>query len=66
VHVVPSNFMEVFPEHENHSLDDHGELLSALATRDAPRAREIAEHHVLDAGRSLATWLDQASATAGP
>jgi DNA-binding GntR family transcriptional regulator len=64
VRVVPSNFMEVFPEHENHSLNDHGELLSALAARDAPLAREIAERHVLDAGRSLAAWLDHASAAA--
>jgi DNA-binding GntR family transcriptional regulator len=64
VRVVPSNFMEVFPEHENHSLNDHSELLSALAARNAPRARQIAERHVLDAGRSLATWLDHASAAA--
>jgi DNA-binding GntR family transcriptional regulator len=48
----------VFPEQENHSLDDHDELLSTLADRDAPRARAIAERHVLDAGRSLAAWLD--------
>ena len=65
VRVVPSNFMAVFPEQENHSLDDHDELLSTLADRDATRARAIAERHVLDAGRSLAAWLDHAS-TASP
>lgn len=59
VRVVPSNFLAVFPEHEHHSLDDHQKLVSALTDRDAERAREIAEQHVLDAGRSLASWLEQ-------
>jgi len=57
--VVPTNFLTLFPEHEKHSLDDHRELLDAFADRDAARAREIAERHVLDAGRSLAEWLEQ-------
>ncbi|MDP7706318.1 MULTISPECIES: GntR family transcriptional regulator [unclassified Mycobacterium] len=57
--VVPTNFLTLFPEHEKHSLDDHRELLDAFADRDAARAREIAERHVLDAGRSLADWLEQ-------
>lgn len=56
---VPTNFLTVFPDHEKHSLSDHEELLDALADRDAERARSIAERHVLDAGRSLADWLDQ-------
>ncbi|MBU9765875.1 GntR family transcriptional regulator [Mycobacterium sp. TNTM28] len=60
--VVPSNFLTVFPEHEKHSLDEHEELLDALEARDADRARTIAERHVLEAGRSLATWLEQQSA----
>jgi DNA-binding GntR family transcriptional regulator len=35
------------------------ELLDALADKDSERARAIAERHVLDAGRSLADWLEQ-------
>jgi DNA-binding GntR family transcriptional regulator len=57
--VVPTNFLTVFPDHEKHSLSEHEELLDALADGDAERARSIAERHVLDAGRSLADWLDQ-------
>lgn len=58
--VVPTNFLTVFPEHENHSLEDHQKLVQALTDRDADAARVIAEQHVLDAGRSLADWLGQA------
>jgi DNA-binding GntR family transcriptional regulator len=57
--VVPSNFLTLFPEHEKHSLDDHQELLDALGDKDIERARTIAERHVLDAGRSLADWLER-------
>lgn len=57
--VVPTNFLTLFPDHEKHSLDDHRELLDAFADRDAGRARGIAERHVLDAGRSLAEWLER-------
>jgi DNA-binding GntR family transcriptional regulator len=57
--VVPTNFLTVFPEHEQHSLSEHQELLVALGNRDAEAARSIAERHVLEAGRSLAEWLDQ-------
>ena len=57
--VVPSNFLTLFPDHEKHSLDDHQELLDALAEKDVERARTIAERHVLDAGRSLVDWLEQ-------
>jgi DNA-binding GntR family transcriptional regulator len=57
--VVPTNFLVLFPDHEKHSLDDHRELLDAFGDKDAERARAIAERHVLDAGRSLADWLDQ-------
>jgi DNA-binding GntR family transcriptional regulator len=60
VRVVPSNFLAMFPEHEHHSLDDHQALVSALADGDVDKARHIAERHVLDAGRSLADWLEQA------
>jgi DNA-binding GntR family transcriptional regulator len=49
----------VFPEREDHSLNEHDELLDALASNDATRARTIAEEHVLDAVRSLAMWLEQ-------
>ncbi|MFE3542996.1 GntR family transcriptional regulator [Nocardia sp. NPDC059177] len=65
VRVVPSNFLRLFPEHEQHSLDDHDQLIDALGERDAVRAREIGERHVLDAGRSLTTWLEH-NATRGP
>jgi DNA-binding GntR family transcriptional regulator len=57
--VVPTNFLTVFPDYEAHSLSEHAELLDALADADAERARSIAERHVLDAGRSLADWLDR-------
>jgi DNA-binding GntR family transcriptional regulator len=53
----------LFPTHKEHSLDDHEELLVALTARDAERARSIAEGHVLDAGRSLADWLDPSMAS---
>jgi DNA-binding GntR family transcriptional regulator len=57
--VVPTNFLTVFPDYETHSLSEHAELLDALADADAEQARSIAERHVLDAGRSLADWLDR-------
>ncbi len=57
--VVPSNFLTLFPDHEQQSLSEHEELLDALDDGNAKRARSIAERHVLDAGRSLADWLDQ-------
>ncbi len=60
VRVVPSNFFAMFPEHEHNALEEHQALLSALADRDGDKARDIAERHVLDAGRSLADFLEQA------
>ena len=57
--VVPTNFLTLFPDHEKHSLDEHDELIDAIADHDAERARTVAERHVLEAGRSLAAWLDQ-------
>src|ERR1700761_2993918 len=57
VRVVPSNYFAMFPEHEHNALEEHAALVSALADRDADKARNIAERHVLDAGRSLADWL---------
>jgi DNA-binding GntR family transcriptional regulator len=59
--VVPTNFLTLFPDHEKHSLDEHQELLDALGEMDVERARAIAERHVLDAGRSLADWLERGS-----
>ena len=61
VRVVPSNFFAMFPEHEHHALEEHAALVAAFADRDADKARHIAERHVLDAGRSLADWLEQRS-----
>jgi DNA-binding GntR family transcriptional regulator len=60
VRVVPSNFFAMFPEHEHNALDEHRALVTALADREADKARDIAERHVLDAGRSLAERLQQA------
>jgi len=57
--VVPSNFLTLFPDHEKQSLSEHEELLDALEDGNAKQARLIAERHVLDAGHSLADWLDQ-------
>lgn len=62
VRVVPTNFLTVFPEHEHHSLEEHQQLVAALADGDAEGARTIAERHVLEAGRSLAEWLEQTGA----
>ena len=59
VRVVPSNFFAMFPEHEHDALEEHRALVAALADRDTDKARHIAERHVLDAGRSLADWLEQ-------
>jgi DNA-binding GntR family transcriptional regulator len=59
VRVVPSNFFAMFPEHEHHALEEHQALVSALADGDAENARDIAERHVLDAGHSLASRLEQ-------
>lgn len=64
--VVPTNFLTLFPDHEKHSLDDHRELLDAFGDKDAERARVIAERHVLDAGRSLAEWLEGTRPSPGP
>lgn len=60
--VVPTNFLRLFPDHEKHSLHEHDELLDALEARDADAARRIAERHVLDAGISLAAWLENGGA----
>ena len=57
--VVPSNFLTLFPDHEKHSLDEHQQLLDALATKTSSGPATIAERHVLDAGRSLVDWLEQ-------
>ncbi|WP_343572672.1 GntR family transcriptional regulator [Mycobacterium sp.] len=62
VRVVPSNFFAMFPEHEHHALEEHRALVAALADRDSDKARDIAERHVLDAGRSLAARLEHVSA----
>ena len=51
VRLIPSNFLEVIQVHE------HDQLLRALRDRQAQRAREIGEQHVLGAGKSLAGWL---------
>ena len=64
--VVPSNFLTVFPDHERHSLSEHEELLDAFAYKDPVHARAIAERHVLEAGRSLAAWLDQQTSPSHP
>jgi DNA-binding GntR family transcriptional regulator len=50
----------MFPEHEHNALDEHQALVSALADGDAEKSRHIAERHVLDAGHSLADWLEEA------
>ncbi|MFC8043436.1 GntR family transcriptional regulator [Nocardia sp. NPDC057353] len=60
--VVPTNFLRLFPDHEKHSLHEHDELLDALEARDADAARRIAERHVLEAGISLAAWLENGGA----
>ena len=54
VRMIPSNFLEVMPVHDS---GEHDHLLRALRNGQGPQAREIAEQHVLTAGKSLAEWL---------
>jgi DNA-binding GntR family transcriptional regulator len=54
VRLIPSNFLTVMPVHDNR---EHQQLLTALRAGHAKRAREVAEQHVLTAGKSLADWL---------
>lgn len=63
VRIVPSNFFELVPAQEDHSLADHDELVTAIAEGDAARSRAVAERHVVEAGRSLAGRLDVGSAS---
>lgn len=64
VRVVPFNFLTLFPEHEQHSLDEHRQLIDAIAAGEPEVARRIAEQHVLEAGRSLVAWLESRAADA--
>jgi len=57
VRVVPGNYFELFPEQEQRAQREHAALLAALADRDGPSARTLAERHVLDAGEALGGWL---------
>ena len=59
VGVVPTNFFDVFPDQGQHSATDHDELVAALARRDGPGARLVAERHVTDAGAALAAFLEK-------
>lgn len=63
VRIVPSNFFELVPAQEDHSLAEHDELVTAIAAGDAARSRAVAERHVVEAGRSLAGRLDVGSAS---
>ncbi|HEY3882648.1 MAG TPA: GntR family transcriptional regulator [Trebonia sp.] len=54
VRMIPSNFLEVMRVHDP---GEHHLLLAALRDGQAERAREVAEQHVLAAGKSLAEWL---------
>ena len=65
VRVVPGNYFELFPEQEQRSKREHSALLRAISVGDAPTARQLAETHVLAAGRALGGWLaEQATQTA--
>lgn len=57
VRVVPSNYFELFPEQEERSRREHGELLDAMKAGDGETARAVAEAHVLVAGEALGGWL---------
>jgi DNA-binding GntR family transcriptional regulator len=52
--MIPFNFLEVMPVHDS---SEHHHLLQALRNGQAPQARDVAERHVLTAGKSLAEWL---------
>ncbi len=60
VGVVPTNFFDVFPDQGRHSAADHDELVAALARRDGPAARTVAERHVTDAGVALSRFIEEA------
>jgi DNA-binding GntR family transcriptional regulator len=49
----------MFLYHQRNAIEEHAALMAALADRDVDKAPHIAERHVLDAGRSLADWLEQ-------
>lgn len=64
VGMVPTNYFELFPEQEETSRKDHAALLDAIARRDAPTARAVAEAHILHAGEALGDWLRAQAAPA--
>ncbi|UGQ15058.1 GntR family transcriptional regulator [Yinghuangia sp. ASG 101] len=62
VRLIPSNYLEVIPMHDQSG--EHDELLRALRDGRARQARDVAERHVLSAGVSLAEWLSENPGTA--
>ncbi len=61
VRLIPSNYLEVIPMHDQTA--EHDDLLRALRERRPQQARDIAERHVLAAGVSLAEWLAENHST---
>jgi DNA-binding GntR family transcriptional regulator len=57
VRVVPSSYFQLFAEQEQRSVEQHAAILDAMARRDAPEARRVAEAHILEAGAALGDWL---------
>lgn len=55
VRLISSNFLEVIAVRDH---SEHHRLLRTLRDGLPQQAREIAEQHVLTAGRSLAEWLN--------
>ena len=54
VRLIPSNFLAVIPVDDQ---SEHQQLVHHLRAGDAHAARQMAEDHVLAAGRALVDWL---------
>lgn len=57
--MIPAGFLEAFPEHTPCSLDEHDELVRALACRDSAAARQIAEKHLQGAAQLLSSRVSE-------
>jgi DNA-binding GntR family transcriptional regulator len=63
--MIPRSFLYVFPEHIECSLEEHRELIRALARRDGLTARRVAEQHLHAAASVLVGKLSLAAAGSG-
>lgn len=57
--MIPRSFLDAFPEHVPCSLEEHDQLVRALANHDGRTAREVAEQHVLGAAELLSARVHE-------